>query len=554
MKTIITSLFLCLSLSLGFAQGIFDANIHTATPFGDVNFPAAESPQEIIDQDPMTKFLDFLNLDGMGFEVDLGNGNAEIATSIAIVTANDAPERDPTEYEIFGSNDGVDYTSIASGSIPCISDRFLSRTFAFTNATAYSIYRVNLTGNCSPANINQVADVQLFTTIGNAPSISCPENIVVTASAGNCSGIANFEVTGMDVEDGAITPVQVLGPAAGEEFPVGNTPVVFTVTDSDGNSISCDFIVTVEDEEFPAFDCPSDMTINVSPGQSSAEVDFDVTVSDNCSVINDLEGFTALGSIDGKSYYISDSLFTPEEAYIDAFDYQGYVGTIRNEADNQYILNAVQTFVGGSNSILIGYSDVFSEGNFEWNSGDPSTYTNWNIDEPNNSGAGMVPENYTIMLSSGLWNDVAGADAFFRYLIEIDYVIEQTEGLASGSDFPLGTTTNTFVATDLAGNSVDCQFDVTVSTSSSVEDQLLSNGLTLSPNPTAINQISVSNESNIMIENLMVYDIFGKLIHVERMNLANGVQTIDIGNLSTGVYLVKLIGEKGSTTKKLIKE
>ena len=40
--------------------------------------------------------------------------------------------------------------------------------------------------------------------------------------------------------------------------------------------------------------------------------------------------------------------------------------------------------------------------------------------------------------------------------------IEQTGGLPSGSYFPIGTTTNTFVVTDIYGNTTDCEFDVTM--------------------------------------------------------------------------------------------
>jgi len=44
-------------------------------------------------------------------------------------------------------------------------------------------------------------------------------------------------------------------------------------------------------------------------------------------------------------------------------------------------------------------------------------------------------------------------------------VTTQTAGLPSGSAFPLGITTNTFVVTDIGGNSVNCSFDVTVNDS-----------------------------------------------------------------------------------------
>src|SRR5207249_1067013 len=38
----------------------------------------------------------------------------------------------------------------------------------------------------------------------------------------------------------------------------------------------------------------------------------------------------------------------------------------------------------------------------------------------------------------------------------------QTGGLASGSLFPVGVTTNTFVVTDAAGNTAACSFTVTI--------------------------------------------------------------------------------------------
>ena len=51
-------------------------------------------------------------------------------------------------------------------------------------------------------------------------------------------------------------------------------------------------------------------------------------------------------------------------------------------------------------------------------------------------------------------------------IVTISYLnpttIAQTAGLASGTSFPVGTTTNTFVATDAFGNTATCSIDVTV--------------------------------------------------------------------------------------------
>ena len=555
MKRLFTLIILTLTFSPAFNQGIFDASVHTAVPYGDVNSPPLETAQQVIDQDPDTKFLDFNILDGMGFEVDLGEGGAKTATSITIVTANDAPERDPVDYEIFGSNDGIEYTSIATGDIPCVTERFLARTFAFTNETAYTIYRVNFTGTCGPSTINQVADVQLWETIGAAPSISCPETVTVDSSPGECSGVANFDIEVNDLEDGTIMPTLTLGLESGSAYPVGVTPVVFTAVDTDGNTVSCDFVVTVEDVEAPVFDCPEDMIVNVNPDDTGATVDFSVSASDNCSVINAIPEFTSLGTIDTRSYYLSDEAFVPEDAaFTHAPDNGGSLGTIRDEGENMFILNAVTIPTSGLANILIGYTDLSVEGQFEWFSGDPSTYNNWNEGEPNNSGPGGIPENYTIMLGDGTWNDIASIPGeTYRYLLEVEYELLQTGGLESGSTFPLGTTFNTFIATDVAGNLSACEFSITVDNTSSTQDQLLVAGISLSPNPSG-NWINIHNESNISLKNIGIFDIYGRLIHTIDSSQLLDNPTIDVSGLSSGVYLMRIQGVEGSATKRFVKD
>ncbi|WP_422107132.1 HYR domain-containing protein [Winogradskyella sp.] len=67
--------------------------------------------------------------------------------------------------------------------------------------------------------------------------------------------------------------------------------------------------------------------------------------------------------------------------------------------------------------------------------------------------------------NSGLVDNTAMeaiATSFVTNMFTISGTIEQTEGLASGSTFPVGTTTNTFVATDASGNTDTCSFTVTV--------------------------------------------------------------------------------------------
>lgn len=111
----------------------FSANSQTTPIFnsgmsivseGSTSSPSNEEVWQIIDGDAFTKFLDFDYSDGMEFTVDLG-GTPAIATSIEITTANDADGRDPMNYEIFGSNDGSAFTSVATGIFLVISTDIL---------------------------------------------------------------------------------------------------------------------------------------------------------------------------------------------------------------------------------------------------------------------------------------------------------------------------------------------------------------------------------------------------------------------------------------------
>lgn len=158
-KLFIFSVFL--AFGSVFSQSPIFSPSMTITEFGVVNSPNNEEVDNIIDGNTSTKFLDFEFSDGMGFTVDLG-GTPMAASSIAITTANDIPNRDPQNYTVYGSNNGTDFTQIATGVIPCISDRFNERTFTFNNVIAYNFYRINFTAQCGSTNSLQLSEVQLY--------------------------------------------------------------------------------------------------------------------------------------------------------------------------------------------------------------------------------------------------------------------------------------------------------------------------------------------------------------------------------------------------------
>ena len=67
------------------------------------NSPSNEGPSNAFDNNPYTKYLNF-DKQNAGVTIQLNAGR--VVTSFKLTTANDAVERDPTSYKLYGSNDG----------------------------------------------------------------------------------------------------------------------------------------------------------------------------------------------------------------------------------------------------------------------------------------------------------------------------------------------------------------------------------------------------------------------------------------------------------------
>ncbi|MBW2938435.1 HYR domain-containing protein, partial [Aureisphaera sp. CAU 1614] len=120
---------------------------------------------------------------------------------------------------------------------------------------------------------------------GNPPVISCPSTIMINNTAGECSAVANYAGTAIDTEDGDISGDIVYSPPSGSTFPVGTTTVTASVTDSDGNTSTCTFDVTVNDVEDPVVVC-TDFTAQLDATGNVTVFPGDVaTATDNCPTV-----------------------------------------------------------------------------------------------------------------------------------------------------------------------------------------------------------------------------------------------------------------------------
>jgi hypothetical protein len=148
------------------------------------SYPANENPNDGIDGNPNTKYLNF-GEENSGIIITPNFGESTVR-SFKLTTANDAVERDPASYELYGTNDtiqsrdnstglGETWTLIDSGALNMPNARRTdANVVPVSNSTSYRSYKLVFptVKNASSANSMQVADIRFYeSTNGNGTQI-----------------------------------------------------------------------------------------------------------------------------------------------------------------------------------------------------------------------------------------------------------------------------------------------------------------------------------------------------------------------------------------------
>lgn len=189
-RILVTGTISMMSISALQAAAVwFDVTTGGTASGSSNNYPGGEPPQAAIDGSFYTKYLNF-DKTNTGFTVT-GANSAVPVTRVILVTANDAPERDPASYTLEGSNDGSSWTSISSGalSLPTgrntdISNFSLNyQSVSFANSATFSQYRVTFPGvrDEGGANSMQIAGVSLLGLYNPGPNVLEMQSYLVSS-------------------------------------------------------------------------------------------------------------------------------------------------------------------------------------------------------------------------------------------------------------------------------------------------------------------------------------------------------------------------------------
>ncbi len=210
----LTALSPLFSATTSQAQGIFSPNDFIIGIDGNRNLPGntntgGEGPTSAFDENNGTKWLSF----GRTFSglIVQPTGGAQVVTGIQFTTGGDAPERDPTAYQLWGRNGGFttvnngtgledSWTLISSGvtglgpsTSPALARSTPGTTQNFANAIAYDTFKVVVTqlrkagtgafdpvtlANASTPNSVQTGEIRLF----NAGAVNVAASPLATAA------------------------------------------------------------------------------------------------------------------------------------------------------------------------------------------------------------------------------------------------------------------------------------------------------------------------------------------------------------------------------------
>ena len=121
--------------------------------------PKKQTPAQAIDDDPKTKYL---NYEGKGSGLVV-HGQKGVVEKIALTAGEDVPSRDPTSFELYGSEDGKKFKEIAKGAVPLFSARRQRVEIAIENSIAYAIYKLTFPSLASAkADAMQISEIELL--------------------------------------------------------------------------------------------------------------------------------------------------------------------------------------------------------------------------------------------------------------------------------------------------------------------------------------------------------------------------------------------------------
>jgi hypothetical protein len=319
------------------------------------------------------------------------------------------------------------------------------------------------------------------------PEITCPANITVNNDLGKCGANVSFAAQaqdncGIDSIKYYVGNTEITSPYF---FPVGTTTVRAVATDVHGNSSECSFTVTVRDAEPPVIEnCPKDLTVYTGSGRKTCDQEAiwdPPTARDNCEVAS----FTSTHK-PGDTFPVGTTTVTY---------------TAKDPAGNETSYSFKVTVKDNTPPEITCPQDITVDS------------------EPDKCGA-------TVAFTAQAWDNCE--------VSSIKYYVGTLE-ITSPHFFPPGTTTVTAIATDPAGNTDSCAFNVTVIFAPGISITKVADRASAKVGETITYTMTVRNTGNVYLSNVTVTESTILLIDDQRVPRAMNSLVGPFGDDGDGV-------------------
>jgi hypothetical protein len=152
--------FVCMFCRAGFAEWM-DLTDYGGTITASSQINEAESKEKAFDNTTATKWLTGGTATGW-IQFQFPDGIQYVIGRYSIASANDAPERDPRNWTLAGSNDGANWMVVDTQVNQNWSGRFLRREFECANPGSFNIYRLTITSNNGSPNLTGFSEMELL--------------------------------------------------------------------------------------------------------------------------------------------------------------------------------------------------------------------------------------------------------------------------------------------------------------------------------------------------------------------------------------------------------
>jgi hypothetical protein len=431
-----------------------------------------------------------------------GNDAASVVQTV-IVTDNEIPVISTNGDQNLNTEAGLCAATVevsATASDNCsVGDPIGIRSDGLPIADPYSVGLTTITWNVTDANGNDAASLvqSVIVTDNEIPVISTNGDQNLNTEAGLCAATVEVSATASDnCSVGDPIGIRSDGLPLSDPYPVGVTTITWNVTDANGNdAASLVQSVIVTDNEIPVISTNGDQNLNTETGLCAATVEVSATASDNCSV-GDPIGIRSDGLSLSDPYSVGLTTITWNVTDANGNFASTVVQTVSvtdTEAPEITCLADIKmTMEFGETGKVIDYNlptatDNCGTSTIELISGPESgavfpkgstTVTYRAIDAAGNTAECSF--SVTITESADYENPVISncpsditvtndPDSCSAVVIwtaptatDNSGSVTMTSNFESGSEFPEGTTTVVYTATDAAGNQVTCSFSVTV--------------------------------------------------------------------------------------------